>query len=96
MHSLKSDRIRIALDNLSTHTRAALFTALPAWNARRILHRIEFHFTPMHVCLLNMVEIEIGDLQRNRLGQRIPGRKTPEAGTIAWEQQRNESHACII
>lgn len=51
------------LDNLSTHTPAALYQALPPAEARRILQRIEFHYTPRHASWLNMVEIEIGVLR---------------------------------
>ena len=51
--------IRVVLDNLSTHTPAALYQAFPAAEARRILRRLEFHSTPKHASWLNMVEIEI-------------------------------------
>ena len=56
IHVPEADRIRVVLDNLSTHSSAALYTALPAGEARRILRRIEFHYTPKHVSWLNMVE----------------------------------------
>ena len=95
MHFPEADRIRVVLDNLSTHTPAALYTALPAEEARRILRRIEFHYTPKHASWLNMVEIEIGVLQRQCLSRRIPDRGTLEAEVAAWEKQRNESQARI-
>ena len=50
-------RIRVVLDNLSTHTPAALYQAFPAAEARRILRRLEFHSTPKHASWLNMVEL---------------------------------------
>ena len=36
------------LDNLSSHTAAALYRAFPPAEARRILRRLEFHYTPKH------------------------------------------------
>ena len=56
-HYPDAERIRIALDNLSTHTSAALYERFPPAEARRTLSRIEFHFTPKHACWLNMVGI---------------------------------------
>lgn len=58
--SPKAELIRVVLDNLSTHTAGALYETLPVPEARRILQRIEFHYTPRHARWLNMVEIEIG------------------------------------
>lgn len=95
VHFPDADRIRVVLDNLSTHTPAALYSSLPAEDARRILRRIEFHYTPKHASWLNMVEIEIGVLQRQCLSRRIPDRDTLEAEIAAWEQQRNDSQARI-
>ena len=51
------------MDNLSTHSPASFYNALPASEARRILRRLEFHFTPKHASWLNMVEIAIGVLR---------------------------------
>ena len=91
VHFPEADRIRVVLDNLSTHTPASLYNALPAEETRRILRRIEFHYTPKHASWLNMVEIEIGVLQRQCLSRRIPDRATLETETAAWEKQRNAS-----
>src|ERR1700727_459986 len=51
------DRIRVVMDNLSTHTAGALYEAFPALEAHRVLKRLEFHYTPKHAIWLNMVEI---------------------------------------
>jgi hypothetical protein len=53
----------VVMDNLSTHSAGALYEAFPPQEARRILQRLEFHFTPKHASWLNMVEIEIGVLR---------------------------------
>ena len=57
-----ADCIRVVQDNLSTHSAGALYRAFPPAEARRILRRLEFHYTPKHASWLNMVEIEIGVL----------------------------------
>jgi len=61
----EAERIRVVLDNLSTHTAAALYARFPPAEARRVLRRLEFHYTPKHASWLNMVEIEIGVLKGN-------------------------------
>ena len=64
-----AEQIRVVCDNLSTHTAAALYRAFPPAEARRILRRLEFHYTPKHASWLNMVEIEIGVLEKPMLKQ---------------------------
>jgi hypothetical protein len=39
IHFPKSERIRVVLDNLSTHSASALYQAFPAAEARRVLRR---------------------------------------------------------
>jgi transposase len=91
----EADLIRVVLDNLSTHTPAALYEAFPAEEARRILRRLEFHYTPKHASWLNMVEIEIGVLRTQCLDRRIGERSLLESEIAAWERQRNASGARI-
>lgn len=95
IHYPQATRIRVVLDNLSTHTPAALYQALPPAEARRILQRIEFHYTPKHASWLNMVEIEIGVLRSQCLDRRIDCRDRLIAEVAAWEQLRNASGARI-
>jgi transposase len=71
VHFPKAERIRVVLDNLSTHSAGALYQAFPAAEARRMLRRLEFHYTPKHASWLNMVEIEIGVLRSQCLDRRI-------------------------
>ncbi len=66
-----------------------------AAQARRILRRLEFHFTPKHASWLNMVEIEIGVLRGQCLDRKISSRDILEAEIAAWERQRNDSAARI-
>jgi len=95
IHYPKAKRIRVVLDNLSTHSAAALYQALPAPEARRILRRIEFHFTPKHASWLNMVEIEIGVLRSQCLDRRIDCRQMLVREIAAWQRRRTDSGARI-
>src|SRR5438128_3227685 len=88
-----ADRIRVVLDNLSTHSAGALYQAFPPDQARRVLRRLEFHYVPKHASWLNMVEIEIGVLAAQCLDRRIGSIERLTAETAAWEQQRNAAGA---
>ena len=95
LHYPKADKIRVVLDNLSTHSAGALYQAFPAPEAHRVLSRIEFHFTPKHASWLNMVEIEIGGLRRQCLDRRIGEREHLISEIAAWEARRNNTAAPV-
>lgn len=95
VHFADAERIRVVLDNLSTHRPGALYKAFPAAEARRILRRIEFHYTPKHGSWLNMAEIEIGIMNRQCLDRRIPTAELLTSEVAAWERVRNEEKATI-
>jgi transposase len=94
-HYPDADRIRVVLDNLSAHSAAALYQRFAPAEARRILSRLEFHFTPKHASWLNMVEIEIGVMVRQCLNRRIADKPTMVAEIAAWERRRNREQARI-
>jgi hypothetical protein len=75
-HFPEARRIRVVLDNLSTHSCGALYERFPPTEARRILDRLEFHYSPKHACWLNMVEIEIGVMVSECLDRRISHKAT--------------------
>jgi transposase len=95
VHLPKAERIRIVLDNLSTHSAGALYQAFPPYEARRLLRRLEFHYVPKHASWLNMVEIEIGVLRGQCLDRRIASQEQLVSEIAAWERQRNASGARI-
>lgn len=95
VHYPEARRIRVVLDNLSTHSEAALYNTFPAAEARRILRKIDFHFVPRHASWLNMVEIEIGVMKGQCLDRRIGERSKLVEEIGAWEQQRNDAGDCI-
>ena len=87
--------IRIVLDNLNTHTPGSLYQTFPPSEARRILSKLEFHYTPKHGSWLNMVEIEFSVLSRQCLNRRIPNQEIMKRETAAWAQKRNEQKATV-
>jgi transposase len=91
----EAERIRVVLDNLSTHSAGALYQAFPADEARRMLRRLEFHYVPKHASWLNMVEIEISVLAGQCLDRRIESYEQLVAETATWERQRNAAGARI-
>ena len=95
VHFPKAERIRVVLDNLSTHSAGALYQVFPPYEARRLLRRLEFHYVPKHASWLNMVEIEIGVLRGQCLDRRIASQKQLVSEIAAWERQRNASKARI-
>jgi transposase len=95
IHYPRAERIRLVLDNLSTHSVGALYQAFPADEARRVLRRLEFHYVPKHASWLNMVEIEIGVLARQCLDRRIDSFVRLVAETAAWEKRRNADRARV-
>jgi hypothetical protein len=90
-HYPQAEKIRVVLDNLSTHSAASLYNHFPPQEARRIMRKIEFHHTPKHASWLNMVEIEIGVMRTQCLDRRIPERAELEAEIAIWERRRNAS-----
>lgn len=95
VHYPQAQTIRLVLDNLQTHRPGALYKAFPPEEARRILRRIEFHYTPKHASWLNMVEIEIGNMNQQCLDRRIPDFDVLKSELAAWEEARNNNKATI-
>jgi len=95
IHYPKADTIRVVLDILNTHRPGALYKIFPPAEAHRILRRIEFQHTPKHASWLNMVEIEIGVMNRQCLDQRIATRDELAGHLQAWQQRRNGERVTI-
>jgi DDE superfamily endonuclease len=85
--------IAVVLDNLSTHSPAALYQTFPPEEARRLLQRLDFHYTPKHGSWLNMAELELSVLGRQCLDRRIPDQETLTREIAAWQAQRHAEHA---
>jgi len=88
-HFPKAERIVLVQDNLSTHTTAALYEAFPAAEARRLVERFEWHYTPKHGSWLDMAESELAVLSTQCLDRRVPDKETLIEEVDAWQERRN-------
>jgi hypothetical protein len=87
--------IRVVLDNLNTHTPAALYEAFEPAEARRIVRKLEFHHTPKHGSWLNMAEVEFAALSTQCLDRRLGNVQVVHSEIAAWERQRNAAQCAI-
>ena len=95
VHFPEAERITVVLDNLNTHTPAALYAAFEPEEAKRIWDKLEFHYTPKHGSWLNMAEIELSVLSRQCLERRIADQATLIREVAAWEAERNTMQATV-
>lgn len=94
-HFPDATRIIVIEDHLNTHNPAVLYEVFEPAEAKRLLERLEFHYTPKHGSWLNMAEIELSVLSRQCLEQRIPDQLTLSKQVTAWEKARNQAKATI-
>ena len=85
----QAEKIGVVMDNLNTHTPAAFYQLFEPEEARRLVERFEFHYTPKHGSWLNMAEIELSALVRQCLDRRIPDKETMIHEVKTWQVQRN-------
>jgi transposase len=85
----EAEKIVLVLDNLSTHSPAALYEAFEPAEARRLVEKLEWHYTPKHGSWLNVAEMELSVLARQCLDRRIPDLEALRREVAAWEQKRN-------
>lgn len=88
-HFPEAELIRVVLDNLNTHTLAALYEAFEPAEARRLVAKLEFIYTPKHASWLNQAEIELAVLRGQCLDRRIGDPVTLANEIRAWEAERN-------
>ena len=93
VHFATAAKIVLVQDNLNTHVQAALYEAFPPQEARRLVERFEWHYTPKHGSWLNMAESELGVLAKQCLDRRIADRETLEREVAAWTLKRNTHNA---
>ena len=91
----QAEKIRLVQDNLNTHDGASLYEAFAPQEARRLLDRIEFHYTPKHGSWLNMAETEIGIMNSQCLDRRLGSVAKVAAEVAPWESKRNAREARI-
>jgi hypothetical protein len=95
VHFPQAKVIRVVLDNLNTHSPAALYEVFEPQEARRIVRKLEFHYTPKHGSWLNMAEIEISVLDRQCLDRRLEEIPIVRSEVQAWDALRNDQHATV-
>ena len=95
VHYPEANKIRLVMDNLNTHSIASLYETFPAQEARRLVERLDIHYTPKHGSWLNMAEIEFSALSSQCLDRRIADVATMQSEISAWQNERNNKKACI-
>lgn len=90
-----AEKIRLVMDNLSTHKAAALYEAFVPEEAKRIWDRFEFIYTPKHGSWLNMAEIELNVLMGQCLNRRIDKIDEMKRQANAWQLDRNNKETVI-
>src|SRR5665213_1362584 len=91
-HFPDAAKIVLVQDNLNTHKPASLYEAFPAAEARRLVERFEWHYTPKHGSWLDMAESELGVLASQCLDRRVPDKQNLIEEVAAWEASRNKNH----
>jgi hypothetical protein len=91
-HFPKANKIVLVQDNLNIHKPASLYEAFPAVEARRLVERFEWHYTPKHGSWLDMAESELSVLSGQCLDRRIPNKSTLVEEVAAWENCRNKKN----
>ena len=93
IHFPKADKIVLVQDNLNTHSPASLYEAFEPAEARRIIERFEWHYTPKHGSWLNLAESELAVLSGQCLDRRIADAATLATEVAAWRKHRNTHNA---
>ena len=93
VHFADARTIVLVQDNLNIHCRASLYEAFPAAEARRLVERFEWHYTPKHGSWLDLAESELGVLSSQCLDRRIPDKDSLIMEVDAWQTHRNKHHA---
>lgn len=88
-HYPNAEKVILVMDNLNTHSGASLYEAFPPDEARRLLDRLEIHYTPKHGSWLNIAEIELRIVSTQCLNRRIPDKKSLKRELATWQKGRN-------
>jgi hypothetical protein len=91
----ETEVIVLVVDNLNTHTPAALYARFAPNEARRLAQRFEWHYTPEHGSWLNMAELELSVLTRRCLGRRMADLETVQDEVMAWQAKRYQAQVTI-
>lgn len=94
-HFPQAETITVVMDNLNTHCPSSLYEAFPPAEAKRVLDRLDLHYTPKHGSWLNMAETELSVLGRQCLSRRTPDQQTLRREVATWETERNTKSSTV-
>jgi len=89
------EKIVLVMDNLNTHKPASLYKTYPPAEARRIIKKLEIHYTPKHGSWLDIAEIELNVMTRQCLSKRVETIELLRSELSAWENERNNNKASV-
>lgn len=95
VHYPEAEKIILVMDNLNTHVLSSFYEAFDAPTARRLVEKVELHYTPKHGSWLNMAEIELSILARQCLSDRMPSMDFVQKQVYAWQTERNQAQVTI-
>ena len=90
-----AEKIILVMDNLNTHKPSSLYKKYRPEEARRIIRKLEIHYTPKHGSWLDIAEIELNIMTRQCLNRRIDSIEKLTSELAAWEKERNENHSKV-
>ena len=91
-----AEKVNVVCDNLNTHTRGAFYNTFDPETARKLVRKIEFHYTPKHGSWLNIAENELSSMTRQSIsGRRIENIEMLRTETAAWADASNEKQRGI-
>ena len=90
-----AEKIILVMDNLNTHKPSSLYKKYKPEEARRIIRKLEIHYTPKHGSWLDIAEIELNIMTRQCLNRRIDSIEKLTSELAAWEKERNENHSKV-
>ena len=90
-----AEKIILVMDNLNTHKPSSLYKKYKPEEARRIIRKLEIHYTPKHGSWLDIAEIELNIMTRQCLNRRIDSIEKLTLELAAWEKERNENHSKV-
>ena len=82
--------IRLVTDNLNIHKEKSFYETFSEEEAKQILDKIEFHYTPKHANWLNAAEFEINVMDIECTDRRIGDIETLTHEVDAWNKRRND------
>lgn len=91
----KARKVHLVVDNLNTHFEKSFTDTFSKAEAKTILKKIQFHYTPVHASWLNMAEIELSILSRQCLNRRIATKALMKRIVRLWQARRNRRHEMI-